>query len=526
MDDLSSQIADTGKIPQLPASQIKIPEDANSALTVSQQGMGSDLDNLASSVGGQLVRSMSKIPEAEREKAAAAKTEATGEAEQWTSYQKELRDIYKNSAPTPLSTQAAPKLPDDDPVRNFGSLASMIGIFASAFTKKPIVNALNASADAMKAEQAGNREAYDRAYQEWKDQTDLAFKRHGAEVEQLNEIMELAGKDQTAALAKLKAYGVVNSSDAASTLAELGDWEEIGKYAASMQTMKTKAQEAALKMEEQNTKRQVYQDSLEANIAAGQPKAIAEQNALSASLGKATASGAGVTWSDDAIKMAADAVARGVPMMRVVPGYGRVNPNRDAVMNYLAQNHPEVDLATVESQFGGLMQEARTTGGISGRIKFAANSLDQSLPLLEEAASKVDLSKFTDLNALENYARGHTSNKNLSELVTAIQATVNDYSSLIARNGVPTDATRSDARRLINENMGKGSLEGFIEQVRKEKAAQLKASAESTGRESISSKESSLPDEAKKQLKKGTHTTFGNGQVWTLDDNGEPQQVQ
>src|ERR1700689_2100246 len=164
MDDLSSQIAATGQIPQIPASQLKAPEDGQ--LPVSTQGMASDLDNLASSVSGQIQRSIPKVMSAEREKSEATKSEATGEADQWTNYQKELRDIYKSSAPTKLNIQAAPKLPDDDPLRQFGSMASMIGIFASAFTKKPILNALNASADAMKAEQAGNKEAYDRAYQE------------------------------------------------------------------------------------------------------------------------------------------------------------------------------------------------------------------------------------------------------------------------------------------------------------------------------------------------------------------------
>jgi hypothetical protein len=34
-----------------------------------------------------------------------------------------------------------------------------------------------------------------------------------------------------------------------------------------------------------------------------------------------------------------------------------------------------------------------------------------------------------------------------------------------------------------------------------------------------------LPDTARQQLKKGVHTTFGNGQTWTLDDAGNPVQV-
>jgi len=177
------------------------------------------------------------------------------EAQQWQEYRKQLAETYKQNAPEIPAANAPPAKPDNDNMKQFGSLASIIGIFASAFTKRPMVNALNASADAMKAEQEGNNDAYEKAYREWKDQNELALKRHDMEVERLQEIVELSKTDQAAALAQLKAYGAANGSDAAAILSELGDWSEIGKYVGSMQTAGLKIREVNAKIEEDNAKK-------------------------------------------------------------------------------------------------------------------------------------------------------------------------------------------------------------------------------------------------------------------------------
>lgn len=215
---------------------------------------------------------------------------------------------------------------------------------------------------------------------------------------------------------------------------------------------------------------------------------IADAASKNASTRATSQEGAGQpTWSPDAIRVAAQAVANGVPLSRVAPGLSAKNSNRDAIMNEAVTLNPDLDLAAAESGFTGQQQEARTAGGIGGRIAFAANSLDQSLPLLKTAAANVDLSNFPNVNFLENYVRQHNgentaAQKNLEQLMVAIQTTVSDYSSLIARNGVPTDATRAQAVDLLNKNMSKGQIQGFIDQVQKEKEAQLKAKQATTGR--------------------------------------------
>jgi hypothetical protein len=154
------------------------------------------------------------------------------------------------------------------------------------------------------------------------------------------------------------------------------------------------------------------------------------------------------------------------------------NPKKDAVDDLWAKMYPDDDIADIQANRSGTMQEERTTGAAAGRINMAANSLDKALPLLETAIKGVNLTDYPDLNSLENAVRKRTGDPKIVALNTAIQTVISDYSSLIARNGLSTDATRSAARELVNENMASGQLGAFIDQVRKEKDAQLLASSQ------------------------------------------------
>lgn len=65
-----------------------------------------------------------------------------------------------------------------DPIEAFGSIGSVFGILASAFTHAPMENALNASAAAINSIKEGDSKAYDRAYKAWEDNTKQALERH------------------------------------------------------------------------------------------------------------------------------------------------------------------------------------------------------------------------------------------------------------------------------------------------------------------------------------------------------------
>lgn len=91
-----------------------------------------------------------------------------------------------------------------NPLESFGSLASVFGIMASAFTKAPMENALNASAAAMNATRARDDEAYKRAFEAFKTNMDLVIKRHQMQHEDYQDAVTLMGTDMRIGEAKLK----------------------------------------------------------------------------------------------------------------------------------------------------------------------------------------------------------------------------------------------------------------------------------------------------------------------------------
>ena len=104
----------------------------------------------------------------------------------------------------PWNEEQEKKKFETDPIQAFGSLGSVFGILASAFTHAPMENALNASAAAINAVKAGNDQEYARAHQAWKENMDLVMKRHQMMHEQYQDATELMKTNMAAGEAKLK----------------------------------------------------------------------------------------------------------------------------------------------------------------------------------------------------------------------------------------------------------------------------------------------------------------------------------
>lgn len=88
----------------------------------------------------------------------------------------------------------------------FGSPGFVFAMLASSFSAMPMNSALGAGAAAMNAINVGDMEAYDRAFNEWKVNTDLAIKRHNMERDEFQDIGTLWDKDRVAGKARLESY--------------------------------------------------------------------------------------------------------------------------------------------------------------------------------------------------------------------------------------------------------------------------------------------------------------------------------
>jgi hypothetical protein len=91
-----------------------------------------------------------------------------------------------------------------DPIQAFGSFGSIFGILASAFTHTPAVGAMNAAAAAMGAIKEGKTADYNRAYNAWKQNTDLVVKRQKIQHEAYQDAIGLMQTNMQAGEVKMR----------------------------------------------------------------------------------------------------------------------------------------------------------------------------------------------------------------------------------------------------------------------------------------------------------------------------------
>lgn len=130
--------------------------------------------------------------------------------------------------PTPTQTPAQPAQPEFNALQAFGSSASVFGLLASAFTRQPLINALNSSAAAMKAIHDGSIDNYNRAYQAWKDETETLFKKHQEQHEAYTDAMEMMKTDYANGTSELMSAAAKYGDERTAVLAQAGLWEKLG----------------------------------------------------------------------------------------------------------------------------------------------------------------------------------------------------------------------------------------------------------------------------------------------------------
>jgi len=127
----------------------------------------------------------------------------------------DLQNIDKKyDAISPVDVK--PWKPEENPISNpleaFGSYAGVWAMIASAATRQPIENTLNAGAAAITSVRDADANTYKKNFQAWKENNDLAFKVHEAE-----------RQDYSDAIVKLKAGQVGSEAELSAVAAKYGD---------------------------------------------------------------------------------------------------------------------------------------------------------------------------------------------------------------------------------------------------------------------------------------------------------------
>lgn len=177
---------------------------------------GDTIDKLVSKAAAPPDMSQRKKDEADVTAAGAAEIKEAGRE------QESLRDFVKNNPYPQVNVQPwTQKPPQANPVKEFGSWASALGILAGALTKTPLASSLNASASAMSAIRKNDLDAYDKAYQAWKDNTDLALKQTEWAAKSYANALDVMKTDFTLGMTKWTTAATLAQDKAAMHLADV-----------------------------------------------------------------------------------------------------------------------------------------------------------------------------------------------------------------------------------------------------------------------------------------------------------------
>ena len=199
-----------------------------------------------------------------------------------------------------------------------------------------------------------------------------------------------------------------------------------------------------------------------------------------------------------------------------------------------AQGWKGSDIEAKIAEYTGLMSSERSIGTRTAAMDIAANEVKNMAPLALSASEKVNRTKYPNLNSVILAAEKGTGDEDVVRIGLAANSLIYTYSKFLNPTGIPTDADKAKATEILSTAWSKGQFKSAIDQIKKEiqsgqaaiKTTKSDLSGNLTGKESKGTNSSvNLPPEAKAKLKKGVHTTFGNGDTWTLDDNGDPVQV-
>lgn len=141
-----------------------------------------------------------------------------------------------------------------DPVAAFGSLGSVFGILASAFTRAPMENALNASAAAMGAIKDGDTVAYNRAYKAWEDNTKQAMDRHKIQHDAYTDATTMLNTNIAAGQAKLQVLAAKYGDEKTKFLLDNGLNKEVIDLQEARQKLYLEMEQAKPKLAIENIK--------------------------------------------------------------------------------------------------------------------------------------------------------------------------------------------------------------------------------------------------------------------------------
>lgn len=432
--------------------------------------------------------------------------------------QQEVHTKYEGVSPLEVKPWTQP-LPEGNFLQDFGSAASVFAQLASAFTRTPMRNALNAAAATMKAGQERDLRNYQLSFKAWQENNNLAIQRHEAQHQDYMDAMNLLQTDINAGQAALKTVAAKYGDEQAATLVEAGLYKDLDSVLQARQQKAMQLLHLAPELTKMGQQQQIllndpdwlsgdpqrmqaaYQrmtlaSSPYAAYSLTDPKKLAfntwhadfvkehGREPTGTEMREFMNSGAGTHLSETALDQMADQYLAGDQSVLSGLGYGTAGAaNRVLLREKIAAKMQErgktgADMATTVAEFQGLKAGERAVGTRIAQVALPVAEAKKLIPLALDASRAFGRTGFVPLNrAYQEIARGSGDTK-IARFVAANNTLINVYARAVSPVGAPTVSDKDHARELLETAMTPDQYEAVVDQLGKEMDAAQKAPAE------------------------------------------------
>lgn len=458
-----------------------------------------------------------------------------------------------------------PEPTETDPKKIWGGAAMLLAAVGSAFTRRPMVTAMNAAANVINGYRQNDMEKTDLAFQSWKAANENAIKAHQFQIDQYKEALDIAKEDVTAGSAKMRALAAQFGDSYMLEASQTRSYQEmLDKYNAEteqLEKLKGSGNDLDYKhlLDQENFRslKALTESKPYKNASPEQQHQMIMDFQSKAKKSDAAAMTEDITEPDPNANDILNATGIPIGAFYYLTGQAKNLP-RDAASRKAAVNAAEefaktrdIDLATLPSQYEAYnkvlqfnIQRNNQTKVMEGEIlgtldnlKPMADQVSKGTIRLADVANLLAGKEVNDPNVVQYSLFLMQLRDELAGYSSALRGNVGQ--SGLQRSG--TDEDRRVASAVIYNGMNSKAANGLSKAVTSqvEKMGRVLKQSEENARADVwdlfgakyHSKTPSapavpqIPDTARKLLKEGIVTTFGNGQKWMLQ-NGEPVQVQ
>jgi hypothetical protein len=164
-----------------------------------------------------------------------------------------------------------------------------------------------------------------------------------------------------------------------------------------------------------------------------------------------------------------------------LPAGFRSKEQQLALLNSLRQRNPSLSpdeiaekVKTGQIDLSAEKKRTQVAAGIAGRVAYAENEIEQTIPLVREASAKLPRGQFVPWSRLKQMGEASFSNPDLAEFRMFMTSLSNAYDMLAARGGTDVEK-RAESRKNFDTAASPEALERVLQAVLKEAKASGRA---------------------------------------------------